>query len=68
MLHPYPMYHGARAYTLGAVAFLGLLVTVGTTLLKLHDEASWRGPFASVFAIGPLQDAGHTHVPVVSAP
>jgi hypothetical protein len=62
------MYHGARAYTLGAVAFLWLLVAVGRPLLKLHDEASWRGDVTSVFAIGHLQDAGHTQVPVVSLP
>ncbi len=62
------MHIGARAYTLGAVAFLGLLVAVGVPILKVHDEASWRGDFTSVFAIGPLQDAGHTHVPVMSVP
>ena len=62
------MCHGARAYTLGAVAFVGLMVAVGRPLLKLHDEASWRGSFTSVFAIGLLQDAGHTHMPVVSVP
>ena len=68
MVHFYGMYHGARAYTLAAVAFLGLLVAVGRPLLKLHDEASWRGDVTSVFAIGLLQDAGHTQVPVVSVP
>jgi hypothetical protein len=36
--------------------------------LKLHDEASWRGDFTSVFTIELSQDAGHTHLPVVSVP
>ena len=62
------MYHGARAYTLGAVAFLGLVVAIGRPLLKLHDEASWRGHFTPVFSIGLLQDAGRTPAPDVLVP
>jgi hypothetical protein len=68
MIHSSPMHHGARAYILGAIAFLGLLVAVGRPLLKLHDEASWRGHSTPVFAIELLQDAGNTHVPVVTVP
>jgi hypothetical protein len=62
------MGHKVRAYALSAVAFLGLLVAVGRPLLKLHDEASWRGDFTSVFTIELSQDAGCTQLPVLSVP
>jgi hypothetical protein len=66
MVHFPSMHHRTRAYTLGAVAFLGLLLTIARPLLKMHDEASWSGQFTSVFAVELVQDAGHTQVPVVS--
>jgi len=68
MLNHSHMSREVRAYALSAVAFLGLLVAVGRPLLKLHDEASWRGDFSSVFTIELSQGAGCTHLPVVSVP